>query len=128
MTMDNYNNHGRLWFLPLITGILFIVVGIWIFKTPMESYLTLSIFFAVTFLISGLFRNHSRTKQYPSPQLGLVSCWRAYRLIIRYHYDLFSLAIRYCTGIICRLYYFIPFLYEYRICPEPQRASIQIMG
>lgn len=55
MTMDNYNNPGRLWFLPLITGILFIIVGIWIFKTPMESYLTLSIFFAVTFLISGLF-------------------------------------------------------------------------
>ncbi|HAY3552702.1 DUF308 domain-containing protein [Elizabethkingia meningoseptica] len=53
--MDNDNNPAKLWFLPLLTGIIFILVGFWIFKTPMESYLTLSIFFAVTFLISGLF-------------------------------------------------------------------------
>jgi uncharacterized membrane protein HdeD (DUF308 family) len=42
------------WYLSLILGILFIGVGIWVLRTPLESYLTLSILFSVTIFISGI--------------------------------------------------------------------------
>jgi len=44
----------KYWYLPLILGIVFILLGIWIFITPVASYLTLAVLFAFTFLISGL--------------------------------------------------------------------------
>ncbi|NMB50397.1 MAG: HdeD family acid-resistance protein [Bacteroidales bacterium] len=43
------------WYLPLIVGILLIVLGIWTLTTPLESYLMLSIVFAVGFFLSGVF-------------------------------------------------------------------------
>ena len=43
------------WYLPLIVGILLIVLGIWTLITPLESYLMLSIVFAVGFFLSGVF-------------------------------------------------------------------------
>jgi len=33
----------RRWYLPLILGLLFIAVGIWIVFTPVESFLALAI-------------------------------------------------------------------------------------
>ncbi len=42
------------WYIPLIIGLLFLVLGIYIFTTPVETYLTLSILFSLSFLISGL--------------------------------------------------------------------------
>jgi len=44
----------KYWYLPLVLGIVFILLGIWIFITPVASYLTLAVLFAFTFLISGL--------------------------------------------------------------------------
>lgn len=43
------------WYLSLIVGVLFILLGFWILKTPMESYLTLAILFSITFLVNGVF-------------------------------------------------------------------------
>lgn len=43
------------WYLFLILGILFILMGIWAIFTPLSSFLALTIFFAVTFLVSGIF-------------------------------------------------------------------------
>ena len=43
------------WYLPLIVGVLLIVLGIWTLTTPLESYLMLSIVFAVGFFLSGVF-------------------------------------------------------------------------
>ena len=43
------------WYLSLILGILYIIVGIWVFRTPIESYVALSIVFSVTCFISGIF-------------------------------------------------------------------------
>lgn len=45
---------GKYWYLPLISGVLFILLSFWVFKTPVESYLALSIFFASLFMIGGL--------------------------------------------------------------------------
>jgi uncharacterized membrane protein HdeD (DUF308 family) len=43
------------WYLPLVVGVLLIVLGIWTLTTPLESYLMLSIVFAVGFFLSGVF-------------------------------------------------------------------------
>lgn len=42
------------WYLPLILGIVLIVIGAWVFLTPLASYVALSILFAVTFFITGI--------------------------------------------------------------------------
>ncbi len=51
-TAENAVKH---WYLPLIIGIAFIALSVWVFKTPLESFLTLGVFFSFTFLISGIF-------------------------------------------------------------------------
>ena len=42
------------WYLPLILGIVLIAIGVWVFLTPLASYVALSILFAVTFFITGI--------------------------------------------------------------------------
>jgi len=42
------------WDLLLITGLIYTGVGIWVFLTPLSSYLALSLLFSVSFLISGI--------------------------------------------------------------------------
>lgn len=57
--MENLNNMDQQqpvkhWYLPLILGIVYIAVGIWVIFTPVASYVALAIFFALAFLISGI--------------------------------------------------------------------------
>jgi uncharacterized membrane protein HdeD (DUF308 family) len=47
---------ARNWYLELVMGVLFIAVGIWVFMTPVSSYGALSIFFAITFLLTGIIK------------------------------------------------------------------------
>jgi uncharacterized membrane protein HdeD (DUF308 family) len=47
-------NVTKHWYLSVILGLLFICVGILVLRTPLESYLTLSILFSVTLFISGI--------------------------------------------------------------------------
>jgi uncharacterized membrane protein HdeD (DUF308 family) len=42
------------WYLSLILGILFVFVGIWVFRTPIESYIALALIFSLTCFISGI--------------------------------------------------------------------------
>ncbi|KXX68624.1 HdeD family acid-resistance protein [Flammeovirga sp. SJP92] len=42
------------WYLPLISGILFIIAGVFTFTYPIESYVALSTLFSVTFIIMGI--------------------------------------------------------------------------
>lgn len=44
------------WWVLLVLGILFIGLGIFVFANPLESYITIAVFFAVSMLISGLFQ------------------------------------------------------------------------
>ena len=52
------------WYIPLIIGILMIAVGIYVFMVPIETYLTLSLLFSISFIIAGILeiffsiRNH----------------------------------------------------------------------
>lgn len=43
------------WYIPLILGIILIIFGIYIFTIPLETYVTLSILFSISFLTSGIF-------------------------------------------------------------------------
>ena len=52
------------WYIPLIIGIILIAAGIYVFMVPLETYLTLSVLFSISFIIIGLLdiffsiRNH----------------------------------------------------------------------
>ena len=50
-TVTNTVKH---WYIPLIVGLIFIGIGIYTLLSPLESYLTLSILFSLSFLFSGL--------------------------------------------------------------------------
>ena len=52
--INSVKNYSKHWYLSLILGILFIGAGIWVFMTPVSSYLALSILFSVTIFISGI--------------------------------------------------------------------------
>ena len=49
---------ARKWYLELIIGVISIAVGVWVFMTPASSYIALSIFFAVTFLLTGITKTY----------------------------------------------------------------------
>ncbi|WP_245949193.1 HdeD family acid-resistance protein [Lutibacter citreus] len=42
------------WWISLLLGILFVLIGVWVFQTPLESYMSLSIIFSAFILVSGL--------------------------------------------------------------------------
>lgn len=50
-TISNAVKH---WYVPLIFGIIFLVCGIYIFTVPLETYVSLSILFSISFLVSGI--------------------------------------------------------------------------
>lgn len=49
-TITNTVKH---WYIPLIIGILFIILGGYVFTVPLETYLTLSFIFSISFIVSG---------------------------------------------------------------------------
>ena len=48
------NSKFRDWYLPLILGVIFVILGVIIFKMPVQFFITLSILFSITFLTSGI--------------------------------------------------------------------------
>jgi uncharacterized membrane protein HdeD (DUF308 family) len=52
--IKTFSNVVKHWYLPLILGILFIFCGIWAFRSPIGTYLALSILFSVSFILSGI--------------------------------------------------------------------------
>ncbi|MGJ1312186.1 MULTISPECIES: HdeD family acid-resistance protein [Sphingobacterium] len=53
--LKSFTNSVKYWYLPLILGILLIVCGIYVFTAPLETYVTLSVLFSISFVVSGLF-------------------------------------------------------------------------
>lgn len=55
MKSENIQSSSRFryWYLLLILGLLFVVVGVIIFMTPVQTFVTLSILFSVFFLTTG---------------------------------------------------------------------------
>lgn len=42
------------WYIPLIVGIILIAAGIYVFMIPVETYLSLSVLFCISFIVIGL--------------------------------------------------------------------------
>lgn len=53
--LQSFKSRSKYWYLLLLLGLIFIAMGFWVFFTPVSSFVALSIFFAFTFLISGIF-------------------------------------------------------------------------
>ncbi|NME71917.1 HdeD family acid-resistance protein [Flammeovirga aprica] len=53
-TKNSLQRSIKHWYLPLISGILFIIAGVFTFTYPIESYVALSTLFSVTFIIMGI--------------------------------------------------------------------------
>lgn len=53
-TFKKMKKNIKRWYLMLIVGIVFIILGIWTIATPLNAYVALSIVFALGFLISGI--------------------------------------------------------------------------
>jgi len=43
------------WWLQMLLGVLFISFGLWFWFTPIETYITLAIFFSVWMFVTGIF-------------------------------------------------------------------------
>ena len=54
-TLKTVKNSIKYWYIPLIVGFIFVGVGIWVFRTPLESYVALAFIFSISFLVSGIF-------------------------------------------------------------------------
>ncbi len=42
------------WYIHLIIGLIFIATGIWVFTSPLHSYVALTVVFSISFLLSGI--------------------------------------------------------------------------
>ena len=45
---------AKYWFLPLLAGVLYVCLGLWVLRTPLASYLALTFLFSLSFLVSGV--------------------------------------------------------------------------
>lgn len=52
--LKTVRNTVKYWYVPAIIGVLFIILGGYLFSVPVATYLTLTIFFSLTFLFSGI--------------------------------------------------------------------------
>ncbi len=52
--LKSIRNALKHWYISLIIGLLFIALGIYIFFVPLETYLTLSLVFCLSFVASGI--------------------------------------------------------------------------
>lgn len=52
---DKYNGCLKYWWLLLVLGIILLLLGVMIFVFPLLSYVTMSMLFGITILISGIF-------------------------------------------------------------------------
>jgi len=51
---DHFTNSVKHWYVSLIIGIIFIILGVYIFTTPLETYVSLSTLFSISYIISGI--------------------------------------------------------------------------
>lgn len=42
------------WWIGVLLGILFVLLGIWVIQTPIESFITFAIYFAIVYILGGI--------------------------------------------------------------------------
>ncbi len=53
-TIKNYKETYKYWWLILIVGIISILFGIWVLWNPIESYVSLTLYFCIMFILFGI--------------------------------------------------------------------------
>ncbi len=53
--ISSVKSAAKNWWLSLILGVLFILLGMWVFRTPLASYISLSMLFSIFIFVSGIF-------------------------------------------------------------------------
>ncbi|MEN8186676.1 MAG: HdeD family acid-resistance protein [Bacteroidota bacterium] len=56
-SIKNIKRSIKNWWVLLLLGIVFIGMGILVFSKPMESYVTLAVFFSISMVFSGIFQS-----------------------------------------------------------------------
>lgn len=44
----------KYWWIGVLLGVLFLLLGFWVIQSPIESFVTFAIYFAITYIISGM--------------------------------------------------------------------------
>ena len=52
--LSKFRESTKNWYLYLLAGLLLFFVGIWVFTTPLASYVTLAMLFSLSFIIYGI--------------------------------------------------------------------------
>ena len=52
--LTHFTNSVKHWYVSLFIGIIFIIMGMYIFTTPLETYVSLTFIFSISFIISGI--------------------------------------------------------------------------
>ena len=52
--LHSIKNSIKHWYVPLLVGVLFIIISIVVFTSPLSSLLTLSMLFSLSFIFGGL--------------------------------------------------------------------------
>jgi len=53
-TLSSVQSATKNWWLSILLGILYILVGFWVFRTPLSSYISLTIIFSIFIFVSGI--------------------------------------------------------------------------
>ena len=116
------------WYIPLILGILFILCGIGVIISPQDSYLTLSILFSLSFLISGITESFFALQNTKTLNgwgwylvSGLISLIMGIFLLM---YPALSMFILPCS----RIHIVIPFVSVTRFCLRSKRSWCTKLG
>ena len=61
---------AKKWWINLLLGLLFVSLGIWVFITPLTSYVSLTIFFSLALATAGAFEIFAAISPYALIELG----------------------------------------------------------
>ncbi|MDL1913028.1 MAG: HdeD family acid-resistance protein [Bergeyella sp.] len=90
------------WYVPLVIGIVLVLVGFWVFRTPVESYVALATIFSVLFLLSGvlqlLFALANRGMQGWGWQLAAGLFYTVFGFILVVHREITMLSLPFFVG------------------------------
>jgi uncharacterized membrane protein HdeD (DUF308 family) len=119
--LSKLQNNIKHWYIPLIIGILFILLGIYISFVPLATYLTLSIFFSISFLVSGMFdilfsiQNQKRTSGWGWHLVsGIIAVILGLYLIANPGISLIALPYVVGFGLLFRSAYMLGVAFDYR--------------
>lgn len=57
-TISNTRKLKNIWWIPILSGVIYLIFGIWFFKTPIESFKALTMFFGLFILAGGLIESY----------------------------------------------------------------------